>query len=75
MNNQREALKRAFIALYRMLIDFDISPGVAIDPPKRYPLTEEQIEAISKAIERSDFFDCVVPFARAIERAHGIGDD
>ena len=40
------------------------------EQPKRRPLTEEQIEAISKAIERSDFFDCVVPFARAIEQAH-----
>ena len=30
-------------------------------------LKEDQIETIFKEIERSDFFDCVVPFARAIE--------
>lgn len=30
-------------------------------------LTEEEIEAISNEIERSDFFDCVQPFARTIE--------
>ena len=32
-------------------------------------LTEKEIENISNQIERSDFFDCVIPFARAIEAA------
>lgn len=40
----------------------------------RKPLTDEKIEDISRQIERSDFFDCVVPFARAVEAAHGITD-
>lgn len=54
----------------------DVPHGTKLytEPPQRNPLTEMQIEAISKGIERSDFFDCVVPFARAIEQAHGIGE-
>ena len=36
------------------------------------PLTDEDILKISDDIERSDFFDIVIPFARAIEAAHGI---
>ena len=44
-------------------------------PAQQEPLTDEQIETISDQIERSDFFDCVVPFARAIEAAHGIKGD
>lgn len=44
----------------------------ATQPRKLVALTDEQIEEISRQIERSDFFDCVVPFARAIESAHGI---
>jgi hypothetical protein len=43
--------------------------------PPRQPLSEEEIEAIAAKIERSDFFDCVVPFARAIEAAHGIKEN
>ena len=43
--------------------------------PQSKPLTDEQIEAISDQIERSDFFECVIPFARAIEAAHGIKGD
>ena len=43
--------------------------------PKRQPLTDEQIKEISDKIERSDFFDCVVPFARAIEAAHDIKEN
>ena len=30
-------------------------------------LTEQEIQELSDLIERSDFFDCVVPFARAVE--------
>ena len=32
-------------------------------------LTETEINELSDLIERSDFFDCVVPFARAVEAA------
>ena len=32
-------------------------------------LTEQEIQELSDLIERSDFFDVVVPFARAIEAA------
>jgi hypothetical protein len=35
-------------------------------PPK---MTDEQIEAIFQSVERFDFADVVVPFARAIEAA------
>lgn len=71
MSKQREALKRAFIALYHMLIDFDISPGVAIDPPKRYPLNDEQIDALELPPNGCTMRELV----RAIERAHGIGGE
>ena len=36
------------------------------------PLTDEQIEQLFRKVEVSDFHDCVVPFAHAIEAAHGI---
>ena len=32
-------------------------------------ITETEIQELSEMIERSDFFDCVVPFARAVESA------
>ena len=35
-------------------------------------LTNEQIEAIWRRVQANDFHDCVQPFARAIEAAHGI---
>ena len=40
-------------------------------PPRREwrGLTEEEIDEISDRIERSNFFDIVIPFARAIEQA------
>ena len=38
-------------------------------PAQWVGLTDEEIEKISDEIERSDFFDVVVPFARAIEAA------
>ena len=76
MNNEREALKRAFIALYHMLIEWDISPSVAIDPPKRYPLNDEQIDAAWRSVDYTQSYeDFRIAIARAIERAHGIGDD
>ena len=39
---------------------------------KRKPLTDEQIETIWRRVQANDFHDCVQPFARAIEAAHGI---
>ena len=52
--------------------------GMALyrSPPKREPLTEEQIESavcnayVEKALTRYD-----ITIARAIERAHGIGGE
>ena len=41
-------------------------------PPQRKPLTDEQIEAVWRNVQANDFHDCVQPFARAIEAAHGI---
>ncbi len=43
-------------------------------PPQRKPLTDEQIEDAWRKVETGDFYDCVQPFARAIEAAHGIRD-
>ena len=39
---------------------------------QRKPLTDEQIEAVWRNVQANDFHDCVQPFARAIEAAHGI---
>lgn len=41
----------------------------------RKPLTDEEIENIWRRVEASDFRDCVQPFARALEAAHGIKED
>jgi len=38
-------------------------------PPQRQPLTDEEIKAVIRAGE----YDSMEEFARAIERAHGIG--
>jgi len=40
-----------------------------IDPPQRpwVGLTDEEIEAAWRAVETSDFYDCVVPLSRAVE--------
>ena len=46
-----------------------------ITPPQRKPLTEEQIETIWRRVQANDFHDCVQPFARAIEAAHGIKEN
>ena len=40
-----------------------------IAPPQRQPLTEEEIKVVIRAGE----YDSMEEFARAIERAHGIG--
>ena len=42
---------------------------------KRTPLTDEQIETIWRRVQANDFHDCVQPFARAIEAAHGIKEN
>ena len=36
------------------------------------PLTNEEIEEVWRRVQANDFHDCVQPFARAIEAAHGI---
>lgn len=38
----------------------------------RKPLTDEEIETVWRSVQANDFHDCVKPFARAIEAAHGI---
>jgi len=40
-------------------------------PPQRQPLTDEEIKAVIRAGE----YDSMEEFARAIERAHGIGGE
>ena len=44
-------------------------------PPARKPLTDEEIEKVWRSVQANDFHDCVKPFARAIEAAHGIKGD
>ena len=44
-------------------------------PPQRKPLTDEQIETIWRRVQANDFHDCVQPFARTIEAAHGIKEN
>ena len=39
------------------------------------PLTNEEIENVWERVQANDFHDCVQPFARAIEAAHGIKGD
>jgi hypothetical protein len=43
--------------------------------PAPVPLADEQIEQIWKRVQANDFHDCVQPFARAIEAAHGIKEN
>jgi hypothetical protein len=42
---------------------------------QRKPLTDEQIEDAWRKVETGDFYDCVQPFARAVEAAHGIKEN
>jgi hypothetical protein len=49
--------------------------GPYVTPPQRKPLTDEQIEDAWRKVETGDFYDCVQPFARAIEAAHGIKEN
>ena len=41
-------------------------------PAQRQPLTDEEVETVWRSVQANDFHDCVKPFARAIEAAHGI---
>ena len=44
-------------------------------PPARKPLTDEEIETVWRSVQANDFHDCVKPFARAVEAAHGIEEN
>lgn len=44
-------------------------------PAQRKPLTDEEIETVWRSVQANDFHDCVKPFARAIEAAHGIEEN
>ena len=44
----------------------------APQPAQRKPLTDEEIETVWRSVQANDFHDCVKPFARAVEAAHGI---
>ncbi len=62
-----------------MLTDSDpitVHSNIVVEPLYTHPprrewrgLTTAEIDAISDRVERSDFFDAVIPFARAIEAA------
>ena len=57
--------------------EFGATPTVPLytSPPARKPLTDAQIETVWRSVQASDFHDCVKPFARAIEAAHGIKEN
>jgi len=44
-------------------------------PLPSQPLTDAQIETVWRSVQANDFHDCVKPFARAIEAAHGIKEN
>lgn len=46
-----------------------------VAPPKRNPLPDEEIRRIDDATPFHEVSDWAVRFARAIERAHGIGGE
>jgi len=75
---ERDALKHAFCALYKMLIVFDISPSLCFPLPKRYPLSDEQIDAIiasNVTITDPHLLGAVYMAIREVEAAHGIGGE
>ena len=45
----------------------EFTSPVYTTPPQRKPRTDEQIETIWRRVQANDFYDCVQPFARAIE--------
>ena len=49
-----------------------VNEALYTSPPARKPLTDEEIETVWRSVQANDFHDCVKPFARAIEAAHGI---
>lgn len=70
---ERDALKHAFCALYKMLIVFDISPSVCFPLPKRYPLSDEQIEKIRYSLDFPCSKEAFVKIVESVERTHKIG--
>lgn len=66
-NNFTKETENRLCDIERRLAVIETQPA---QPSKSWvSLTDEEIENISNQIERSDFFDCVIPFARAIEAA------
>jgi hypothetical protein len=62
--------------LYHFKPDESLDPlPLYTTPPQRKPLTGEEIEKVWQKVESSDFRDCVHPFVRAIEAAHGIKEN
>ncbi len=55
--------------------DYTVEAPLAEQPAQRKPLTDEEIEEVWQRVQASDFHDCVKPFARAIEAAHGIKEN
>ena len=52
-----------------------VNEALYTSPPARKPLTDEEIETVWRSVQANDFHDCVKPFARAIEAAHGIKEN
>ena len=55
--------------------EFTCSTGLCHYKAQRKPLTDEEIEKVWERVQADDFHDCVQPFARAIEAAHGIKEN
>ena len=66
-------------AHFRKKIPADATPSdwrpLYTAPPQRKPLTEEEIDAIPCTDGPGSDWDALVRFARAIEKAHGIGGE
>ncbi len=56
-------------------IDGEDNEELLSTPPQRQPLTDEEIEAAWQSIDYQKPSEFRTAFARAIERAHGIGED
>ena len=63
------------IAVWMTVFAQDVARRYAPQPAQRKPLTDEEIETVWRSVQANDFHDCVKPFARAIEAAHGIKGD
>ena len=51
---------------------FRHTPPPVTETPKRKPLTDEQVDALWKAVPNQALYEAIKVFARAIEAAHGI---